>query len=406
MGTQAAALLHRHVWQRIPRAWRRSALFHATSFAAPRPQRDARAGHPIIVAGALTTASGLGYSARLCHDALKQAGVPVFGIDLTDLLRQVPDLADFSFVDGRALTGPGTIILHVNSPTVPLAMWKLGRRLVEGKRVIGCWAWELPEVPGDWRHGIDFVHEIWTPSTFVADAVRPIAEGRPVQVIPYAVALRGGSAGMVARVSGTPFTVLTVFNMSSSYARKNPCAAIAAFQAAFGADPTARLIVKLANAGTYPQGLAEIRARIGSASNILIIEDTLPADELTKLVARADVLISLHRSEGFGLTLAEAMLSGVPVVATGWSGNADFLNADTGLPVPYQLVPAIDPQGSYHHPDLLWAEADVGAAAQALRRLRDDPALRVRLTKRAALDAAQSWSAQRYALTVQRLLGI
>ena len=121
------SLLHR-LWRCMPRRARRSVLFHATSVAAPRPTSRARPALPIVVAGALRTASGLGQSARLCHDALKVAGERVFGLDLTSALMQPADHADFAFADGGAVLGPGTLILHVNSPLVPLAMWRhIGR---------------------------------------------------------------------------------------------------------------------------------------------------------------------------------------------------------------------------------------------------------------------------------------
>ena len=118
------------------------------------------------------------------------------------------------------------------------------------------------------------------------------------------------------------------------------------------------------------------------------------------------MLISLHRSEGFGLTLAEAMLRGLPVIATNWSGNVDFLTGDTGIPVPYRLVPAQDPQGTYQHPDLRWADADIDAAAAALRRLRANPALRRALGEAAAAFGVKVWSGAAYAATARRRLGL
>lgn len=189
MRRSVLSLLHKQLWQRLPRNLRRSALFQATALAAPKPTPDARAAHPIIVVGAFRTASGLGQSARLCYDALNQAGIPVLGIDVTRLMHQVEDMPDYTFRDGSTANGPGTLIVHVNAPTFALAMLKLGRPLITGKYIVGCWAWELPTVPPDWKYGLPFVHEIWTPSTFTANAIKPIAGTRPVPVIPYSVAL-------------------------------------------------------------------------------------------------------------------------------------------------------------------------------------------------------------------------
>ena len=408
------SFVHRNIWQRLPREWRRLALFHATAWSAPRPAADVVAALPIIVAGALRTASGLGESARLCHDALKAAGLPVFGIDLTAGLMQPEDDAGFAFADGRHLTGRGTLVLHVNSPLVPLAMMRLGRAIVHQKRIIGCWAWELPGVPADWHHGIPFVHEIWAPSRFTAEAIEPIAAGRPVRVLPYAVALKSPLVAEHASTGAShgpgmgerPFTVLTIFNTASSFSRKNPLATIAAFRRAFDGDPSARLIVKTFNLSSYPQASSLIRDAIGSADNIVIIEQMLSASAISDLFSRADVVMSLHRSEGFGLTLAEGMLHAVAVVGTDWSGNHDFLTAQTGVPIPFRLVPAEDPQGTYNYPGMSWAEPDVEVAALALQRLRDAPELRRGLGQAAARFAATTWSADAYSRAVQSYLGV
>jgi glycosyltransferase involved in cell wall biosynthesis len=361
---------------------------------------------PVIVAGALRNASGLGESARLCHDALKPSGPPVFGIDLTVGLMQPLDHPDFAFTDGRMHEGPGTLIVHVNSPLMPLAMWRLGRRLVRDKYVIGYWAWELPDVPADWRYGIPFVHEIWVPSAFTADAVREIAGERPVRVIPHPVALRGPATIPRAPRPNRPFTALLIFNMASSFARKNPLATIAAFRIAFGDDPSTRLIIKTSNGQNFPNGISWIEDAIDKANNIVFIDKTMSAGEIDALYFESDVVISLHRSEGFGLTIAEAMLRGRPVVATNWSGNVDFLCGDNGLPIPWQLAAAGDPQETYQHPSMMWADADVDAAAEALRRLRDDPELVRQLGAAAAAYAARAWGAQGYAESVRRCLGL
>ena len=395
--------LHRHLWQRISYRWRRYALFRATALAAPRPSPNATPALPVIVAGALRSASGLGQSARLCHDALHHSGLDVYGVDLTSALMQPPDLPNFAFADGRAIEGPGILILHVNSPLIPLAMLHLGRRLVRNKRVIGYWAWELPYVPADWRHGVPFVHEIWAPSAFAAAAIKPIANGHPIHVMPHPVALARETQALQYRNVHDPFTVLTVFNMGSSLARKNPCAAIDAFRRAFRDDPSTRLIVKYLNAGLFPGGVTLLQAACHGASNIVLMGDTLSSSGIEALYDEADVVISLHHSEGFGLVIAEAMCRGIPVVATNWSGNVDFLNAETGMPVGYGLVPAFDQQHTYDHPDMVWAEADVDAAAAALQELRSNPGLRRRLQASALAVATQLFSPDGYARRVRQL---
>lgn len=392
--------IHRHLWQRLPYGLRRRALFSLTAFAAPRAAAGAVAEPPLIVAGALRTASGLGHSARLCLQALREAGVPAVALDITAALRQEAGLPPPGG-NTEVLEGPGTVVLHVNAPLTGLALLAIGRRRVAEKRIVGYWAWELPKVPPEWRLGIRLVHEIWVPSTFTAAAIAPIADGRPVHVVPHPVAL-GARKPPAPRAAGAPFTVLTMLDAQSSIARKNPEGAIEAFRRAFGDDPAARLLVKTQHLARVPDLAARIFA-LAQAPNITLLDATLDEAGLDSLYAQADVLLSLHRAEGFGLTLAEAMRRGLPVVATGWSGNADFLTGEVGVPVPWRMVPATDPQRTYHHPTLGWAEPDLDAAALALRALRGDPDRRARLGAAATAWAEAQWSAGAYAA---RLRGI
>jgi glycosyltransferase involved in cell wall biosynthesis len=129
----------------------------------------------------------------------------------------------------------------------------------------------------------------------------------------------------------------------------------------------------------------------------------LDQEGLDALYADADAVISLHRSEGFGLVVAEALLRGLPVVATGWSGSTDFLSETTGMPIGYDLVPAVDPQHTYDFPETVWAEPDIAEAARALRRLRTDPEGARELGARAAAFAASAFGAAAYARAIGSL---
>lgn len=398
------AFLHQEVWRRLPRSGRRAALFRITKAFAPRCSVDAVASMPIVVAGTFATASGLGEGARLCYAAIKQSGLPVYGIDLTDALMQPRDFGGrFEYADGRALVGPGTLILHVNSPLVPLAMRHIGAQVVKKKRIIGYWAWELPSTPPDWQYGVPFVHEIWTSSSFTAAAFEGIAGERPVRVLTYPIAAQGRESGSSAS-RGRVFTVVSVFNMASGYSRKNPLAVIRAFRAAFDGNPEAQLILKCSNGDCYEPGLAEIRSAISGATNIQFLTDTVTPEQLGEIYDRADVLLSLHRSEGFGLTLAEAMFRGILVIATDWSGSRDFLSPSVGIPVPYGLVPARDPQGTYEFTSMVWAEPDVRFAAQALRDCFDRKDILQGLRQPIQAYAEYYFSQSRYVETVADLL--
>jgi glycosyltransferase involved in cell wall biosynthesis len=395
---------HLHIWRRLPRGVRRAALLHGSAWLAPRIAPDAKPEAPIIVVGPLRAASGLGVGARACHDAVKKAGLSVYGVDLTRALLQDEDFPDFAFEDGGHLIGAGTIFLHVGGPLVPLALLRLGRDLVSNKRIVAHWVWELPQMPSDWRLGVPFVHEIWTPSQFAADAIRAISRDRPIHVLPHPIDSPVGWPKRRAPNNQHQFTALVILNIASSFERKNPCAAIKAFRKAFGEDPNARLIVKYTNALAYPKAVPLMMEEAGRASNIIFISDTIDTAGMDSLYAEADVVMSLHRAEGFGLVIAESMLRGIPVIATDWSGNRDFLTSETGVPISYSLVPAKDPQDTYDHPSMRWANANIDHVAEALKTLRADFSLRVRIGAAARAHATALFSPKTYGENIKRLL--
>jgi glycosyltransferase involved in cell wall biosynthesis len=182
-------------------------------------------------------------------------------------------------------------------------------------------------------------------------------------------------AGTVPAPREPGFLAVSLFDFRSSMARKNPQGTIAAFRLAFGQDPSVRLLIKTQNGEHAPEALAQLRALAGD--NVEIVDEVWPYDQIKALIASADVLVSLHRAEGFGLTLAEAMALGTAVIATEGSGNRDFMDNDCARLVPAGQIPVEDPQGIYQ--GQTWADPDVTVAADALRSLRDDPDLGPRL---------------------------
>jgi glycosyltransferase involved in cell wall biosynthesis len=173
--------------------------------------------------------------------------------------------------------------------------------------------------------------------------------------------------------------VLVSFNLASSFERKNPLGAIAAFRAAFGDRTDRLLLLKIGNPQHYPADFARLSDAVAGAPNIRLETRTLPAPDALALTVAADIVLSLHRSEGFGLVPAEAMLLGRPVVATGWSGNMQFMDADSAALVRYRLVAPADPRKVYAVPGALWAEPDLGHAVELLRHLADDAPARLAL---------------------------
>ncbi len=384
------------LWRSLPREFRRKALYRAIDAVAPRapPPEKLRPG-PVVVGGALSTASGLGESARLCLDALGGLGWNPGHLDVSRLFLRA-DLPQ-AFSGPAAVAGEaGTLILHVNGPYMPYVAWRLGRRFLAGRRIVGYWAWELPRMGPDWRRGFRHVHEIWVPSRFTADAL-PADTPVPVRIVPHPVRPPGVEPARDRfGIAAEAFTVLVAFDMGSAYTRKNPRAAVGAFRQAFGDDPACRLVLKVGHPGDATWAMADLAAAIAGMGNVLLIENTLSREDMAALTASVDVVLSMHRAEGFGLLLAEAMLQGIPVVATGWSGNLDFMSADDSALVGYRLVPADDPQGTYTLAGALWAEPDVGEAAAWLRRLWEDAGLRQGLGARGRDAAAARLSLDAY----------
>lgn len=366
--------LHR-AWRLLPAGARRAALSRMTALLAPHPERPAPPCQTgIVVAGEIGRASGLGEGARLMASALEQLGVPVWRLEAG---LNTPKFC------AAGLPPPGApLVIHVNAPLLAAALWRLPKGMLAGRRVIGYWAWELPVVSPGWRVGAPFVHEVWTPSHFSAAALAPLAPGR-VHVVPHPLAACPPQPSALTRADfGLPeqaLVVLVSFSLASSFERKNPLGAIAAFRAAFGGQADRIMILKAGHAGDAPADLARLRAAIAGIPNIRLETRMLPAADNHALTRCADIVLSLHRSEGFGLVPAEAMLLARPVVATDFSGTTDFLDASCGCPVGYRLVPARDPRGVFEAPGACWAEPDTSQAAEALRRLADDADLRARI---------------------------
>jgi glycosyltransferase involved in cell wall biosynthesis len=355
-------------------------MAHATAWLAPHPDRTPPpAAHGLAVAGELSRTSGIGESARLMAAAAERLDTKIWRVDVpppVDATAELPKPTD-------SFPPPGApLAIHINAPQLPLAFLRLPRSLPKNRRIVGCWYWELPTVPPEWRHGARFVHDIWAPSRFTAAALEPLKPGR-VRVVPPPLADAPPIPAHADRAAfGLPdnaVITLVSFNLASSFARKNPLGAIAAFRAAFGDRPDRILLLKIGHPNHAPADFERIR-QAAQAPNIRIETRSLPTADNHALTACCDIVLSLHRSEGFGLVPAEAMFLGKPVIATAWSGNMDFMDTDTAALVGYRLIPVQDDRLVYR--DSEWADPDMGDAAGHLRRLADDAEARHALAAR------------------------
>lgn len=317
--------------------------------------------------------SGMGEHVRMVAHAFASNEVPFALKDIT-----VGSGGDNSIASWISEACPfQTNIFHVNADMYPIEALKYGY----GHYNIGYWAWELAKCPPSFDTALQLVDEIWGISEFVSDALRMRASV-PVHTLPLAVKVPdlSPSARRKARfgLEEEPFTFLFTFDAASYLDRKNPVDAVRAFKQAFPrGDENVRLVLKTHNVSktandAYTSFLwSQLLNEIGDSTRIHIIDRSFDRDETFALTAACDAFISLHRSEGFGRNLAEAMAYGRPVIATGYSGSNEFIRKDSAIPINYTLIPVRE--GAYPQSEgQCWAQPDIEHAAWAMRLLVED----------------------------------
>lgn len=327
----------------------------------------------IRVVGLLSSASGIGNSARLNIAALNADAIAVKPKDVSAYFSSDDGLQFAAQVYGRS-TSPACSIYHLNPPMLLRGFLASGLRNYYASFNIGYWAWELETVPPEWRRAIDYVDAIFVPTEFCANAIAGVTH-KPVLVVPHPVGLaKPADTRSQQRARDEPFTVLSIFNFGSSFSRKNPVAVIEAFKYAFKADEPARLVLKTSDGSRYPGDLDRLKRAIAGHPNIQLIDAVWTEAQMQQAYRNAGAFISLHRSEGFGLSIAEAIMQETPVVATAWSGNMDFCDPAATHLVKYALVPFHDEHGDYAEiASAHWAEASTEHAGVLLREIYDAP---------------------------------
>jgi hypothetical protein len=233
---------------------------------------------------------------------------------------------------------------------------------------IGLWVWELDQFPSDWHFALDIVHEIWTPSTFSANALRRGTD-LPIKIVPHAVSVPKTPPLPRARfgLKDDQFLGMAIMDLCACPDRKNPVAHARAWLRAFGEDGSNHLLMKVRFKKGTRFAREALLKEIGRAKNITLVEEIFSDMEMAQFQHMADVYLSLHRAEGYGLNIHEMLEIGTPTVATGWSGNMDYMpKYPHAYPIPYQLVPYVDRTFAYEGQNLFWAEPDVDASAEAL----------------------------------------
>lgn len=359
---------------------------------------------PVTIVGFHGAVHGLGEGARMLARGFADAGLDVRAIDLSPDVGFPVDLPVAFPPPG--VRERGVVISHINPPELLRWARDTEGRPLEGRRHIGYWAWELEDAPPEWADAFDLVDEVWTPSAFAADAIRKIAPPRvKVSPAPYPLYLNPRPAPDCARF-GLPadrVVVLMAFDLRSTAQRKNPEAALRAFQTAVAAaGAPALLVCKIVGADLYPDTLAALAASIADDPTIRLMTDSLSADDMALLTASVDIVLSLHRSEGYGLLLAEAIWLGKPTLATGWSSTVEFMDPASSQLVDYALIP-VEGDGAIYR-EGRWADADVADAARKLARMLADDAWRESLAAATARNGHVSFDRDAWLRMTRALL--
>jgi glycosyltransferase involved in cell wall biosynthesis len=368
--------------------WRRRVSARVTRHAAAAVATSPEPGAAIY--GFFSAATGIGQAARDAALALKATGHPISCHDVGP--RPIANAVPFDVEPGIG-NRFDTALLWLNADNTTRLHDFVAAEALAGRRRIGQWVWELPVFPAMWARAFDQVDEVGTPTADVAWVVAP-PTGKPVHIVPYAVEAPApvdadaARAGLGVRDDEVLFACL--FDPRSYVTRKNPHAVVRAFIDAFPDDRAgARLLVKWV-AETSTQ-LHELEVLARSHRGITLMGRTLTRAEIWQIHAACDVHVSLHRAEGFGLNIAEAMAMGKLAIVTNFSGNTDFTAAGNALLVDFIMRRV---QG-HEYPcgeGQWWAEPSHEAAVEAMRMAHRDGALRRRLGERARQDIAALFS--------------
>ena len=348
----------------------------------------------VNVAGYFKGEFGVGQFGRLVARAAIASGLPVSTI----VNEQTDSRQDESFNLSDSSELHPVTISAVNADQFELWLDDLPRKLKSHSKFVGVWAWEIESFPKHMHAAFEYVDEIWAISSFVRDAIQPHTR-KPVFVFPCPIIapqitekLDRSAIGLSEQDEFNLF----MFDYFSVFRRKNPLDLIEAHILAFPDESGPKLVIKTINGHKHATEQERLRYAVGSRSDITIIDKYMSREQLHSLLNECQTYISLHRSEGYGLTLAEAMSLGKPVIATGYSGNMDFMNSENSILVPFDLAPV--GENAFPYPkNSRWAQPDIEFAANAIRELSLDSDRRKQIGDRAKAEVLAEFTIERAA---------
>lgn len=354
----------------------------------------------INVVGYVSSERGVGEVARQIYAALQSGGIKATTIDSPADPAEIPKALGSLEDEDHPYDFN---LICVNADMLPAVAAGLGPRFFEGRHTAGLWFWEVTQFPDFWRGSFDHVDAVWVGSEHIAQALQPLAP-IPVRTIRLPV-IPGPAAEMSRAELGMPegFCFLFVFDYRSVFCRKNPLGVVEAFCDAFEPGSGPSLVIKSICGDEFPAQREQLLAAVCDRPEIHLIEETIAPAAKNAMIASCDCYVSLHRSEGLGLTMAEAMYFGRPVIATSYSGNLDFMTAENSFLVPHTMVEIGDDAPPYP-PDGEWAEPDVEFAARVMSDVYNDPQGAAELGKRAADDIRRTHSLEATCEAIETLV--
>ncbi len=318
----------------------------------------------VDVVGFFTAEHGVGEAARTLVSALRTTDIEISTINYTDTESRTEHL----FVTDD-VSRHHTLLMSINADQLVVARDRLGDHFFDNRYVIGQWFWELETAPAWYEPAWPIVNELWAPTRFIEEMLKKHAPSNvvirhvPLPIVPPRIddSLTRPRWNLDGR-----YMFLFVFDLMSIMKRKNPLGLISAYSKAFSETDGAQLVIKTMNGDKRSDDLALLLNAAASRSDITIINEVFTSTETSTLISLADCYVSLHRSEGLGLTLSEAMSLGKPVIATNYSGNTDFMADSNSFLIPWSRVLVGEGAGGYD-PTATWAEPNEDAAVEAMR---------------------------------------